>query len=946
MKKSFNILLLAFTFAVIIANLSACVIDSTEKDPDNTVTDTENKPGENENQPNENSYFPIHFESGVESISIPSKIVKYGTKVTEPEIDFHDGYIISGWYAADSEELYSFDTPVTESLTLFAVWEKVVPGLIYSNKTHVTIIHDGSEATANLANTMKEEMAKLSVNVTVGNDGSREKYHEIVIGNTARDISKKAYEELKKFTDGKDNIAYLIYSDGKSVAFVYNEVENSASLEFLKELIMEKYIAESLNLEEGICDNYSVSVYNYYKEIDKENNTKQWQTLEYVLKESIGDEKAAEFISALKDLYSLYTPAMTEWYARLYDPDIGGFYYSNSAKNNYEVKFPASSSSGKYYQLLPDIESTNQALNFLISSGMLKNYGEELPAFMRSQIVAYIKGCQDPNGYFYNPQWPKEMTDSKISRRSRDLMWAENILQKFSESPYYTTPNGMQGSNAKSASFITPPLAHSITYATSKVISSSTVTNVNLKNKESFEAYLKGFETNSTRNIFNHSYSIGNELTAQSYEILERDRQLAAEGADYRLMDILIAWLNKHQNPETGHWHHTSNYYGTNGLLKISGIYNEAKVPMPNAAAAAKSAIDSITSDEPMGAVVDLYNTWFTVKNVIENLRKYGTFSDNILADNIVKELRASAPAAILKSKEKISAFQKPDGSFSYGPVYSSSTSQGMPVALPNSYEGDVNATGIASTGIISYMMSALGLGNYKPALFGKAEFYNYIRIIEGKEISKDYGDFEIIDFENGSIPSNVTSNLVSENSSVYIKNENDNQKLVFKTSAGGNDSLVIQTVSMPNVKTSVFSSDISISNISSGDPLYQIMFDSASGTRAYMLVIGYRNGALTISDCSSTGDGSTRREQLILSGVKTDEEFNLGIEYSKTGENVKISVLINGETVFISNNFYNSHKSGTTPEGDLAKMRFYTLNAASATLTVDNIIFTQITSE
>ncbi len=90
----------------------------------------------------------------------------------------------------------------------------------------------------------------------------------------------------------------------------------------------------------------------------------QWKKLEEYLKEDIGSDAAKDFVNALCDLYSLYTSDMTEWYAKLYDPKVGGYYYSNSGRDHEEIEYK-----GMTFPLLPDIESTNQALNFLKSTG-------------------------------------------------------------------------------------------------------------------------------------------------------------------------------------------------------------------------------------------------------------------------------------------------------------------------------------------------------------------------------------------------------------------------------------------------------------------------------------------------------------------------------------------------------------------------------------------------
>ena len=72
------------------------------------------------------------------------------------------------------------------------------------------------------------------------------------------------------------------------------------------------------------------------------------------VRRSHGDEVA----EAMKELQSLFTDGLPVWFANLWDDGIGGFYYSNSARDN--------------EGFLPDIESTSQALGNLKGAGLVK----------------------------------------------------------------------------------------------------------------------------------------------------------------------------------------------------------------------------------------------------------------------------------------------------------------------------------------------------------------------------------------------------------------------------------------------------------------------------------------------------------------------------------------------------------------------------------------------
>ncbi len=417
---------------------------------------------------------------------------------------------------------------------------------------------------------------------------------------------------------------------------------------------------------------------NYERQREEE-----WQRVADRVGGGLGDEIA----EALKDLFSIYDDRLISWYAGLYDPKIGGYYYSNSARDYDTVEYK-----GKTYKLLPDAEATFHSVNWWEGVGVnggITEWGKWLPEWMQRQVGDFIYSLQDEDGYFYHPQWGK---DIGISRRARDFMWSKHVLDSFGYKLRYKTIDDA-GEGEKDEKTLIPE---------------------HLSGEEKFAEYLEKL------NIGERSYHAGNELAAQA-------GQLRAAG---RLTQC-VEFLNAHQN-EHGHWHHTTDYYAVNGLFKLSFIYEEANVPFPKVLEAARAAIDAITSDEPMSAVTDLYNTWFTAANLTVNLRKLGGEEGNKKADEIVTELRRLAPYAIRRSKEKIYPFKKADGAFSYGPKTCSCTSQGAPVAH-NLPEGDENATTIATCGLTGNIFRALELTDCKVKIFGDRERQMYLDLLEKK---------------------------------------------------------------------------------------------------------------------------------------------------------------------------------------------------------------------
>ena len=407
--------------------------------------------------------------------------------------------------------------------------------------------------------------------------------------------------------------------------------------------------------------------------------------------DAVGGELGVEIAEALAELYSIYTPDTVEWLANLYDPKIGGFYYSNSARDNESVIH-----NEKEYKLLPDAESTRQALNFIDTSGMgdgtENGYVNIIPDWMKAQVASFIKGLQDPDGYFYHEQWGKEIG---ISRRARDLNWCTRILGALGERTNYPTIFNKKSGETTSETLIPE----------------------HLSSPEKFAEYLKEL------NLAEYSYKGGNALSSQA-------AQIRACG----LSDQMMEYLNSMQHADTGLWHHTANYYGVNGLMKISGVYEGSHMVLPNSVAAAESAFDAIISEEPIDAVVSLWNTWEAITRIVDNLRKNGGEEGERTAQEIYAKMRARAPEAIRRSKEKIEKFKKADGGFSYKPAFASPTSQGVPVCIPYLPEGDVNATIISGPLLLKSIYAALNLKSVAVPMYGEEERKRFLAVMENNK--------------------------------------------------------------------------------------------------------------------------------------------------------------------------------------------------------------------
>ncbi|MBQ8321179.1 MAG: hypothetical protein IJX92_02290 [Clostridia bacterium] len=424
-----------------------------------------------------------------------------------------------------------------------------------------------------------------------------------------------------------------------------------------------------------------------YNKIREDMRAPKWAAMA----EYVGGEDGKKLVDAMQDFYSIYTDDVIDWYAGLYDVNIGGWYYSASARDNERSVYM-----DKEIILLPDAESTCQALGFWSGSGMAARGNDEyknvIPAWMRDDIVKFITSLQDEDGYFYHKQWGKSIPPA---RRGRDYMWCMSMLKTMGAEPKYASLADCED-NADKSEILIPDY---------------------LKDKSSFLSYAENlFATRST-------WSAGNELAAQVTLI-------KASG----LIDTAVDFLNSKQLAENGCWEEGVGYAAVNGLLKISCVYNNAGRALPYAMEGARAAIGCIVAEEDIKCVCDLYNTWYTITNITNNLRKYGGSDGERKAEEILRDIRHIAPYAIQRTKEKIAPHKKESGSFSYYKNSPCPTSQSMPVAVPYLWEGDGNATNIAIVGTTNFVTSALGLGAYKVPLFSTDDGERYLSLLEEKK--------------------------------------------------------------------------------------------------------------------------------------------------------------------------------------------------------------------
>lgn len=88
------------------------------------------------------TYFTVTFELNYEGAPKASQTsVKQGEKVSAPDDPTRGGYTFAGWYSDDKcQSAYSFDTPINNSISIYAGWDEIVGPKNYKFEAELTDI--------------------------------------------------------------------------------------------------------------------------------------------------------------------------------------------------------------------------------------------------------------------------------------------------------------------------------------------------------------------------------------------------------------------------------------------------------------------------------------------------------------------------------------------------------------------------------------------------------------------------------------------------------------------------------------------------------------------------------------------------------------------------------------------------------------------------------------
>lgn len=840
--------------------------------------------------------------------------------------------------------------------------EEIEGDHIFSPYTKVNIVYNG-DALGNdgVAEIYYSLLDIVEVAPAFVSDAVAEGAHEIVIGQTTRAISKEAYRRLGLMErESADYHGYVIYSNGNSVAIAYDE--DIFDLHMAEEMALgyfaDNYFDNSvLRLSKGVVKSELFNIIERQKEIDAVMVADSWRAVEAKLTETTGAAQAAAIVKSLKSCYTLFNDNVIWWFANLYDSTAGAYYYSNSGRNTVGYG--------------PDLESTYQALAFMSGTGMAyglntKTGEDVIPEWMRQQILKFAMELQDPvSGYFYHPQWGGESFDDRrqlidtgyTSRRGRDLKWALSLIARFGGVPTYDIPTmGVKGSgllydgtsvrtSATSDVHLTERLVHSSVSGVSKIIVASSTIPTQLQSVDNMKAYLNKLDVNGD------SYYVGNLLESQTSQIVERDKQLDPSGRTTPLATAVKEFFDAHQNKENGAWTlgKEVDYESVNGILKICGVYNGIKQEFPNPIAAIKTAMLGITMEEAPTTVCYVLNPWYAITMLIQNVENYNSSPDKSAVESEIAALRSeilkNAVELIDVTKDKTSKFAKDDGSFSYFPTTSGPNSQGVPVAVPETVEGDVNATYMFISGIPNHIFGILGCEMVP--VYTTSDRMRYWTILNelGGIIKDDEVVFEPETYDHeelGDLPLDISVSLgVGSDAKIMSTvgaNGKTTQALGFKTVPGNTDIMRLPLKYYePFYNAVVFEADIKVESLGGSGQIEMLPYGSPGD--AYKVIIDYaEDGNVSIRNTNDFASTVIGKEGEWIS-FKFQYSY-ADIDYDRNGtKDLYIKIIANGMLVAEG---YTPQGTEPVKEGSVSGIRFFSWTAANATLFIDNSLFYQ----
>ena len=582
---------------------------------------------------------------------------------------------------------------------------------------------------------------------------------------------------------------------------------------------------------------------------------------------------------ALKKLYNYYGKDFIVWLAKLYDPNTGCFYYSNSARDN--------------EGFLPDCESTAQTLYMFRFTGMLSRYGRNFakafPPKMVSRCLAYLKSLQSPeDGYFYHPQWGKNIS---VSRRGRDFAQCIEIIEEMGGKPTYpTATERLEATSAYDAD-------------------SRTEMPIHLRSRENMKDWLDDLKyqcTDQSNGMFN-SYSFGHILSSAV-----QGGQVKAAG----LLDFVCDYLDELQDPETGFWETGATYNSVSGVIKIGGVYTANGRVMNYAEKIIESCINVILSDEDTLHMCLVFNPHGALRVAINALveinKEYAKRGEPEPYDVAAMRriIYAKFPMIVERTIEKLNKFRCPDGSFSYYQEHCAPITQNVTVAK-RCKEGDVNATICASLYPLNAIFGYLGISVVPMANAADFEIIRGI-INDAKPILKIPKEIPYLQNED------FLSHAISWRSEhigkhraeiTYDPIRQNNRVCKWTVNEGLHSSYAFNGKEFLNPPSEItcfeFECEFLLSSVPSHGDVYTLTIESDENEVAYTAVLCIEDGTVVLYDTGEYGNPACTDRIATLGRV--GDWIRLAIFYYPEENGAKIKIYRDGVCVKASENYNGS---------------------------------------
>ena len=773
-------------------------------------------------------------------------------------------------------------------------------------------------------------------------DSTKPAAHEIVVGKSTRPVSVEAYRLLDRIQqNNKHDYRMLLYSDGSSIAFAYDDDSYDVALGKVVAYLRENCVKEQLTVAKGTVFSDNFDIIEELSALDMEEKQVAWEKFQKNLTALAGEANAKAITEEFKSFYQLFNSGLVTWMANLFDPDIcvcdslyglteceghelcgtAGFYFTSSGRDT--------------KGFLPIVEAMKSVMAFVGDMGLTDMSAVKyFPAEYVDRMGQFVYHLQDPNGYFYHPQWGK---DIGISRLGRDYGWCVSLLNRFGlKSKYPLLDSVPEAEETASKSYLPSRFGASVASLASKVVAAESEIYIPyyLVDIPAFEAYLEDLWTKG-------SYSAGSQLSTIRSQIQAREKTTGMPFGE-TVMDFLDS-----KQLDNGIWHEKTDYDGINGVMKIMGMYGAYKRPVKNIDLTLKASINAILSDEVPSAIVEVWNPWSALSSCLSNLNTCYSAEE---ATAYRQELYSLIPEAIRKSKEYDAMFLKTDGSFSYHPTKATATMMGYPCGVPNTNEGDMDGSILASTYMVSSIASVLGVSPVK--VFGDAEGLMFMEIIESASPIRKAGGGEVLgepmtfdEMEVGEVPGNIKFGRDSIKGIIVQEEDAERGKSYQITNSKAWETITIgcDNPGAKNPSCYVYEGDFlfeKITYVKANAETMRIDLGTGGDNKSiYRILFVPDSTAQRISlwDSSSIDTANAVKNDFGIS-VGLNEWFKLRIEcYTGDASNIRFKIYFNGKLAAVTNNFYNRDGSKVT-NSDVAPNTGYTAAVISSDSSNDPI--------